>query len=191
MLTKTVADEKRRQVISACLNQFVEKGLYKTSTRDLSRAINLKTSGMYTYFRTKDEAVLLCAEEAALRLEENLIVPAVKELYNPEKLMKNLRTHADEMAPTMRFLAQVSSVEHYHECLGPVLNNLSNRYKKYAEEIATVLHCETKDIAPYLYICITAVSNYMIFGEESYILPQIELVKNRINELSKVNEGKK
>lgn len=30
---------------------------------------------------------------------------------------------------------------------------------------------------------ITAMADYMLFGEEAYIVPQMELVKNKLNEL--------
>ena len=75
--------DRRKEVVNACLNLFVERGLYKTSTRDLSKALSLQSGGLYYYFQTKDDAVVACVEEAISRLEDTLIVPVKKEIFDP------------------------------------------------------------------------------------------------------------
>ena len=69
-------EERKRIIVNACLSQFLANGLYKTTTRELSKSINLQSGGIYYYFKTKNEVVVACAEEASLRLENNLILPA-------------------------------------------------------------------------------------------------------------------
>lgn len=176
-------EEKRKSVVAACLDTIVTKGLYDTTSRDLSKALQLQSGGLYYYFKSKDEVVVACAEEAAFRLESNLILPALKELNDPDKMMRTLRKRADAMAPMMQFLTQVATAEKYKEELKPVLDSLSERYKAYANRFAEHFKCDIEEIEPYVYMCITAVANYMIFGEDSYIFPQIALVKNKIREL--------
>ena len=99
--------DRKKEVINVCLDHFIEKGLSETSTRSLSGALKLQNAGLYDYFSRKDEAVILCAEEAALRLENALLLPALKDLSNPDLMVNRLQSRADEMAPTMRFLASV------------------------------------------------------------------------------------
>ncbi len=176
---------KKKEVVSACLKMFVSKGLFETTSRDLSKALQLQSGGLYYYFKSKDEVVVACAEEATQRLESNLILPALKELNNPDEMMQTLRKRADAMAPMMQFLTQVATADKYKEQLKPVLDSLSERYRAYAKKFAEHFNCEVDEIEPYVYICITAVANYMIFGEDSYIFPQIALVKNKIRELIK------
>lgn len=173
-------NDRKKEVINICLDHFIEKGLTATSTRSLSSALKLQNAGVYYYFSSKDEAVILCAEEAALRLEKRLIAPAMRELSDPDGLMKRLRSRADEMAPTMRFFASVCVSDRYKDDMKPALDRLSKRYETYALRLAEKLKCDASTIAPYMYIAITAVTNYMIFNEESYILPQIELIKNQL-----------
>ena len=55
-----------------------------------------------------------------------------------------------------------------------MLGRLAERYEKYAARFASELHCELQEIAPYVYFAITTVTDYMIFGEVSYIEPQIK-----------------
>lgn len=163
---------------------FVSKGLFETTSRDLSKALQLQSGGLYYYFKSKDEVVVACAEEAAIRLESNLIMPALKELEDPDDMMRTLRKRADAMAPMMKFLTQVATAEKYKEQVKPVLDSLSERYKTYAQRFAEHFNCDVAEIEPYVYTCITAVANYMIFGEDSYVFPQIALIKSKIRELT-------
>lgn len=176
-------NDRKQEVINICLDLFIEKGLTSTSTRNLSSALKLQNAGLYYYFESKDEAVIACAEEAALRLEKCLIAPAMRELSDLDSLMKRLRSRADEMAPTMRFFVSVCVSEQYKDDMKSALDRLSKRYEAYASRLAEKLKCDVSVVAPYLYTTITAVTNYMIFNEESYILPQIKLIKEQVAKL--------
>ena len=175
--------DRKKEVINVCLDHFIEKGLSETSTRSLSAALKLQNAGLYYYFSSKDEAVILCAEEAALRLENALLLPALKDLSNPDLMMNRLKSRADEMAPTMRFLASVCASKRYKDGVKPVLDRLSRRYDHYTDLIAKKLNCNKEVIEPYVYLTITSVANYMIFAEEGIIAPQMKLVKKAIKNL--------
>lgn len=188
-------EERKRIVVNACLSQFLANGLYKTTTRDLSKSINLQSGGIYYYFRSKSDVVVACAEEASLRLENNLILPALRDIDDPKTLVSNLFERCDALAPTMKFLAQVCSVDEYREIMAPSLYRLSRRYKLYAEMFANTLECTIEEVEPYVYICITAMTSYMVFGEQLHIQPQLQLVQNALeifhSKLAQKNENKK
>lgn len=182
--------DRKKEVINICLEHFIGNGL-GTSTRSLSKALKLQNAGLYYYFQSKDEAVILCAEEAALRLEMALLPPAIKDLHDPDLMLQRLRSRADEMTPTMRFFASVCVDDKYRESMKPVLVRLSQRYDHYAEIIANKLNCNKEDIAPYVDIAITAVANYMVFAEDVFISPQMKIVKQAIAELAHHSDGDK
>ena len=175
--------DRKKEVVNVCLDHFIEEGLSETSTRNLSSALRLQSGGLYYYFSSKDEAVLLCAEEAAIRLENTLIIPALRDISNPDLMMKRLQSRADEMAPTMRFLVSVCTSKRYNESVRPILDRLADRYEHYAEMIAKKLNCGLDEIEPYVFMTITAVANYMIFAEDGIIAPQMKLVKSAISKI--------
>lgn len=180
---------RHEEVVSTCLDQFVKKGLYKTTSRDLSKALKLQNAGLYYYFQSKDDAVIACAEEASFLLEDGLIVPALSDIYDPEILVKNLFTRADSLALMMRFLAQVCSANEYMDEMKPALFRLSQRYQEYAKRFAQKLRCDVQTVEPFVYMSISSISNYMLFGEQSYIIPQMEMVKVKLTEiLSSAND---
>ena len=185
--------QRKREILDVCLATFIRRGLYETSVRDLSRALALQSGGIYYWFKDKDDVVVTCAEEAALRLEEHLIAPALQDIREPDRMMERLRLRSDELRPMMKFFASVCACSRYEERLRPVLGRLAERYEKYAARFASELHCELQEIAPYVYFAITTVTDYMIFGEVSYIEPQIRLIKSTMaknkNESNNKNSG--
>ncbi len=105
--------EKKKEVVSKCLETFIRQGLSETSVRDLSGSLNLQSGGIYYYFKDKDDVVAACAEEAAIRLEEKLICSALKDIQNPALMLKKLYAGCDEMASTMKFFASVCALSRY------------------------------------------------------------------------------
>ena len=100
-------------------------------------------------------------------------------------MFKRLQSRADEMTPTMRFLVSVCVNGKYKESMKPALHRLDQRYEHYADMIAEKLGCKKEDIEPYVYLVITAVANYMIFEEDVFISPQMEIAKRAIKSFSK------
>lgn len=182
------AADRRKEVVNICLRKFIDKGLSGTTTRDLTNAMNLQAGSLYYYFASKDEAVIACAEEASLQLENGLILTALQETNDPEMMMRNIRQKASKMAPIMKFLTQVCATPKYHSAMEPVLTRLSLRYRYYAKKFGEAYGCDTDTIEPFVYMTITAVVNYMIFSEETYIEPQLNYVLTKIKELSKGNQ---
>lgn len=97
--------------------------------------MKLQNAGLY-YFLNKDETIILCAEETALRLENALISPALKGLSNPDLMIRRLQSRTYKMDPTMRPLALVCVSKCYKDSVGPVLDRLSGRYDHYTDLIA-------------------------------------------------------
>ena len=176
-------NDRKKEVINICLDLFIEKGLTSTSTRNLSSALQLQNAGLYYYFGSKDETVIACAEEAALRVESALIPCALRDIDDLDNIMKRLQSRADEMAPTMRFLVTVCASSQYKDKMKPALDRLTKRYGHYAEQVAKRLNCSKEDVEPYVYLVITAVANYMIFSEDSLVTPQIRIAKEAIHNL--------
>lgn len=178
----------KKKIIDTCLDEFVEKGLFRTSIRDLACAVNMQSSGLYYYFKSKDDIVTACAEEAGLRMEEVLLMPiwsCIKkdacEGCDAEEMMQTL-------TPYMQFFAQVCTTKEYREQMQPVLDRLKERHAEYAVKFAEELSCDPQEVASYLYACVALVANYMIFREEIYYRQPFELIASAIHSLKKRDE---
>ncbi len=163
----------------------MKNGLSGTSMRKLGEALELDPTALYAHFETKDDVVIACAEEAAVRIEENLISMALKDVENPDNLIKNLYDRSREMKPMMKFFVSVCGLSKYETAMEPALLRLSQRYQYYVEKFAGKLNCSAEEIAPYVYIVINTMSSYMLFGKDEFIAPQLELCKQEITKLLK------
>lgn len=177
---------RRKEIIDTCLKKFIEKGLYETKARDLGSALKMQPSGLYYHFKSKDEIVLECAEEAAVRLEDALLMPVINMLDNPEQAEALSEEVPDEMMSMTRFFAQVCTANKYREQMKPALCRLKEREKAYCDAIAKKLGCSTEEIAPWFFACIASMESYMIFGEEAcpvnpseFIIPTIKRMVKR------------
>lgn len=177
------AIDRKKEIINNCLELLVERGLTQTTTRELSKAMKLKSGGMYYYFNSKDELIIACAEEAVIRVENSLFIPALKELTQPKEMMEHLQINALEIAPTMKFFVSVCTDMRYAEGMRPVLERVGKRYTQYAAKFAKALNTDTKEITPFVFMMIRAISNYMVFGEASFVSPQLKAVQIKFERL--------
>src|ERR1044072_1426082 len=56
---QTKSYQKLRHVLKTSAAIFAEKGYHSTSIRDISRATRMSLSGLYYYFKSKDELLFL------------------------------------------------------------------------------------------------------------------------------------
>ncbi len=175
-----ITHKRKQDVLNICLQTFMKNGLTHTSTRDLCDALGLNSGGVFYYFKTKDEIVIACAEEASLRIERDLIGVALKDIENPKKMMGDLRERAEKMRPLMQFFVSVSTCQRYEDALQPIFERLTLRYDQYAERFAEVLCCRPDEVAPYIYTGINSMLSYMLFGKKSFSAPQMTIIYNAL-----------
>ncbi len=166
---------KRKEIINVCLETFMEKGL-NTPTKELCKALNMQTGGIFYYFATKDEIILACAEEAKARIERDLFGIALHDLYDPDKLAHTLYESAVKMRPLMKFFVCVCSTSKYDDAVQKLLENLSKRYEFYIGQFAKKLSCKPEEVAPHVYTVINTMLSYMIFGKSNFVAPQLDTV---------------
>jgi len=181
MMDKYEYNEKRNAAIASCLEQFVSKGLYETTSRDLSKALNLQSAGMYSYFESKDDAIVVCAEQAAHILEEKLFNIAINCFKKEKACLDELKIAAKQASPMMRFFTQVCSTDKYEEQMRPLLKKLRHDHEIYIKKLSDLISCNIEDIRPLVYIGITAISNYMVYQEETYITPILSFIESTIS----------
>lgn len=174
--------EKKEYILKKSLECFIKNGVIKTSISVLEAELCIPRALIYYYFNSKDDLVTACAEEAAKRLEDELMDIAVRYITRPDSMLENIKRAAQKKAPMMRFLATIAASSYYGEMIKPALKELAVRYNAYSDDIAQKLGCDADEIRPTVYMAILATTNYMIFGEESLFIPQMQTV---IKELEK------
>lgn len=57
-LKKEYADSRRKEIVMAAWESFMEKGYEKTTMREIARRMNASTGVLYTYYKNKSEILL-------------------------------------------------------------------------------------------------------------------------------------
>ncbi len=169
-------NERRQEVIDVCLKTFVANGLSHTSTKNLCDALNLNSGGVFWYFKTKEDIVIACAEEATVRIENELFGTALANIENPDALVKALDEKAVSMRPLMQFFISVCVSQKYSGKLKEVRYRQGDRYRFYIQKIADKLGCNYDDVAPLVYIVSNTMFSYMIFDPDNFSAPQLRTV---------------
>ncbi len=172
--------ERKQEIIDGCLSTFMKKGLVHTTSKNLNDGLRLNSGGIFYYFKTRDEIVIACAEEAKRRIEDDLFGIALGDLETPEKLANDLHERAVAMRPLMKFFVSVCASPRYEEAVHPLLDKLGDRYKLYVDQFAEKLKCTPEEVAPYVYIVINTMLSYMLFGKENFVAPQLQLVYGKL-----------
>ncbi len=175
--------DKKKEIISTCLETFVREGLIEISMRDLGKSLSMDPAGFYYYFKNRDELVIACAEEAKQRIEEELFGIALQNIDNPEMLSRKLTERAVEMRPLMCFFVSVCTSKRYKEAIQPSLHRLSQRYIQYIEMFAEKLNAKAEIIAPHVYTVINTMLSFMLFGQSNFNAPQLEFSRKALENL--------
>ncbi len=184
--------ERKQEIINTCLETFVEYGLIDISMRDLGEKLGMDTAGIYYYFRGRDKLVVACAEEATVRIENELFDTAYRHIENPQELAKAMDEKAVTMRPLMQFFISVCTSKKYGDKLKDLRYRQGDRYRFHINRIAERLGCAYDEIAPWVYIVSNTMFSYMIFDPDNFSAPQLRMVRDALNGFleARKNEGK-
>ncbi len=172
--------ERKKEVLEICLETFISNGLLNTSMRDLGKALDLDPTALYNHFNSKNDVVIACAEQATVKIENELFGTAVMHINNPKKLVEELDKKAVTMRPLMQFFINVCTSQKYCDKLKAVRHRQGDRYRFYISKIAEKLGCSYDDAAPLVYIVSNTMFSYMIFDPDNFSAPQLRVVYNAL-----------
>ncbi len=183
--------DRKKEIINTCLKAFVDNGLFELSMRDLGVSCDMEAANFCYYFKNRDEVVIACAKEARERIETELFCVALRNIEDPEQLVKDLRHQAFELRPLMDFFVSVCVSKRYQDAMAPVLAHFSDRYGYYIDKMSKVLCCDAALIAPHVYTVANTMLSYMIFGQSTFRAPQLDVSYAVLKELLAAREQKR
>ena len=170
------AKRKKKEIIEICLQEFLVKGLEKTSVRDLCKVIVINGSTLYYYFDSKDNVIIECIKHE-IEVIDTIIQSAVKsKLPTVTDFLKRIFEEFTKIGGGIRFIAQVfASPNHFKSCRSEVAA-LHKRYDNYAKQICDYYNISFEMFRPMFYIYLTIIYDYLIKGDEEYFKMQTDAV---------------
>ncbi len=173
--------ERKQEIINTCLETFIKHGLIDISMRDLGEKLDMDATAIYYYFKGRDELVVACAEEATVRIENELFDTAYSYIENSQELAKAMDEKATTMRPLMQFFISVCTSKKYCDKLKDLRYRQGDRYRFHISRIAKKLGCAYDDIAPWVYIVANTMFSYMIFDPDNFSAPQLRMVRDALD----------
>lgn len=109
-------NETSREVIETALELFRTTGFARTTVDDIARAVGISERTFFRYFRTKEDVLLVGAEDFDRAVEAADLGDSLStglraiELISTEHLERMIRDHGDLFAQTQRLIAAEPAV---------------------------------------------------------------------------------
>lgn len=130
-------DDKLERLLQTAAAVFAEKGYHPASIRDISRATGTSLSGLYYYFRSKEELLFLIQDHCFTTVLENL-QRRLRGVSPPEERLRVLvDNHLRFFAANMNEMKVLS-----HEAAslsGEYRNQVNAHKKRYVELCASIM----------------------------------------------------
>jgi len=161
--SSTRYDDKLATILHQSAEVFAEKGFHRASVRDISTATGVSLSGLYYYFRSKEELLLLIQthvfETLLAKLEEQLASP----LPATERLRRLIHNHVQFFVDNM---AEMKVLSHEADALPPELSapvrTLKRRYVDIVQECLAA-------VAPGSSVAQRRLGTFALFGQLNWI----------------------
>jgi AcrR family transcriptional regulator len=108
---KELVKERRRQIVDAAVQLFIQRGYHKTTTRALAKATGLSIGSLYEYVTTKDDVLYLVCIAIHSEVEQGLKEVLARSLHGREALANIIREHflvCDRMSDHVLLMYQVT-----------------------------------------------------------------------------------
>ncbi len=69
---QALVTQRRRQIVDASVNLFIENGFHKTTTRQIARAAGISIGSLYEYIATKEDVLYLVCDAIHAEIEQGV-----------------------------------------------------------------------------------------------------------------------
>jgi len=107
-LTEEAQQQRRKEIFSASVHLFIEKGFTETTMREIATAAGIGKSTLYDYYQSKDEILTSYYENELRRITERAQKISQKDLSNIEKLSEIMYMHLEYLMENKDYFWKLS-----------------------------------------------------------------------------------
>lgn len=156
-------DDKLALILRTSAAMFADKGYHEASIRDISRATGISLSGLYYYFRSKEELLFLIQDHCFTTLYEDLEQLLVEENDPNRRFLLMVENHLRYFVNNMK---EMKVLSHELDSLTGEFRQTVNQIKRrYTDACSGVLEA----LAPPDSGIDTRVAVYSLFGMMNWI----------------------
>lgn len=174
-MRSAVYEVDREDILNKVFFFLAEQGLENTSIREICRKTGIAQGSLYYWF--DDKTAILC-EAADYGLEQT--VDKIFTGIDPDTDTPHIIDKIKPYEKQLRFIYQMETSPAYGERMRKKRRDFDFLYSKYAEKLAVIFGCEKERLFAPIYLLTSAVSDYIISGDEEKLAVQIEYIFSSI-----------
>lgn len=159
-------EEKLERLLTVAAEIFAEKGYHNTSIRDIAGRAEVSLSGLYYYFKSKDELLFLI-QDRSFRTVLRSLERRLRELDAPEERLRALvDNHVEFFA---RHMPAMKVLSHEYDCLeGEYRERIRDLRRRYVEICTEILRDLRRDSGAGDAV-VLRVATFSLFGMMNWI----------------------
>lgn len=153
------------EILERTFSFLVKHGLENITIRELCRGTGLAQGTLYYWFEDKTNIICESTEYGLRRVTDDIFRYVFVAMGDLRKFFSNCLNEISRYREELRFIYQMAASPVCGEKMREKGKDLNYIYDRYAHELAVILRCDEQALRPLVYLFISAVLDYAIWGE--------------------------
>lgn len=180
-------DEK--EVLDKVFCFLVKKGLESASIREICRGTGLTQGSLYYWLSDKTTIICEATEFGLKKVTDEIFNYVFLSLGDLDKFFDECLDKISAYRDELRFIYQMAASPVYGEKIRSDGKYFRTMYDKYAIKLAEFIKCDVERLKPIVYILVSAVCDYAIWGDKNTAQKQIDFVHSILPQVIGSAEG--
>ncbi len=182
MRTQVVKDIEK-EFLEPSFKYLVKNGLENTSVRDLCKEMDISYGSINYWFEGKKDIYINVVKYGIGKVANEIFGFAFETVQTPEVFVDNFLDELDKHLMELRLIYQVTASPVYGPALRERATSFNSVYEEYIEKMTEILGCSVEDMAAFIYLLISILSDYVIWEDRKSSEMQLEFLKKIMEKL--------
>lgn len=165
-----------REILDKIFTYMVKSGLGNISIRELCRGTGLAQGSIYYWFSDKTTIICEATEFGLHKVTDEIFSYVFDNLTDLHGFFTHCLEKIGKYQSELRFIYQMAASPVYGEKIRNDGKYFKNMYDKYAERLAEIMHCDVNRMKPIVYLFISAMCDYAIWGDMDNAQTEIDFI---------------
>lgn len=161
---------------------LVEHGLGNITIRELCKGTGIVQGSLYYWFGDKTSVICEATEYGLKKVTDNIFDYVFSNLNNLRFFFSDCLDEVSKYKKELRFIYQMVSSPIYGKNIRDKGKDLNLIYDKYTHRLSLMLNCSETLLRPLVYLFISAVLDFVIWGEKEKTQMQLEFIYSALPE---------
>lgn len=173
---------KEEEILNSTFKYLVRHGLENITIRELCKGTGFVQGTLYYRFGDKTNLICCATEHGLKEVTNNIFEYVFANMGNLRRFFSNCLSEVSQYEKELRFIYQTAASPIYGEKIRAKGRELDSIYDTYAKKLAARLNCPEEMLRPLVYLFISSVLDYVIWGGGEKTQMQLEFIYSSLAE---------